>query len=122
MSRLSRPGAETDGGRKHLEVVGRNRPECWQDELDAEGQAEGGERRLAALEALGHQADERDQGGNGGSVQPYRLISTGAPIVASMHRTPMRRAAILATSLASVRNSVTKRSTVSPSCVVTNTV
>lgn len=70
MSRLSRPGAETDGGRKHLEVVGRNRPECWQDELDAEGQAEGGERRLAALEALGHQADERDQGGTHGLESP----------------------------------------------------
>lgn len=70
MSRLSRAGAETDGWRKHLEVVGRNRPECRQDELDAEGQAEGGERRLAALEALGHQADERDQGGAHGVETP----------------------------------------------------
>lgn len=62
MSRVPRAGAESDGRWKCLEAVGRDLPEYGQDELDAEGQAEGGERRLATLKAFGHQTDERDEG------------------------------------------------------------
>jgi len=44
-------------------MVGRDLPKCWQYDLDAERLAEGGESRLATFETLGHQADERDEGG-----------------------------------------------------------